>query len=314
MIIYKTTNLINNKIYIGKDRYNNPAYMGSGRNLKLAVKKYGKENFVKEILEHCTSKQHMNEREIYWISYYNSREHEIGYNIAPGSGGYSLDSLIDKYGLEEAIKRNNESNKKKGRKLEDYIRKYGIELGNQKWKERYAIVSKANKKPKKERSKNTLEGYIHRYGEIEGPVRYNDWCELQSQKSKGRRGWKGTRENFIIKYGLEEGIKRYEDKNIKTALTMKKNGFHSDLQGFITKYGEEVGTMKYNEYCKKNSNAQKNKIKRIYKILNPFGETIELLSSKTFEEYCKSNEIGMTALRYNKDGIKNFRLLEIINV
>ena len=45
MIIYKTTNLVNGKIYIGKDSKNNPNYLGSGNLLKKALIKYGKENF-----------------------------------------------------------------------------------------------------------------------------------------------------------------------------------------------------------------------------------------------------------------------------
>lgn len=50
MIIYKTINLINNKIYIGQDRNNNPNYLGSGKKILRAIKKYGKQNFKREIL------------------------------------------------------------------------------------------------------------------------------------------------------------------------------------------------------------------------------------------------------------------------
>jgi hypothetical protein len=49
-IIYITTNLINNKKYIGADKNNNPKYLGSGLIIKLAIKKYGKNNLQKMAL------------------------------------------------------------------------------------------------------------------------------------------------------------------------------------------------------------------------------------------------------------------------
>ena len=85
MIIYKTTNLINNKFYIGKDAKNNKSYLGSGKVLKQAIQKYGKENFKKEILEVCTDLNHLDEREIYWIDKYNALE--VGYNLTEGGTG-----------------------------------------------------------------------------------------------------------------------------------------------------------------------------------------------------------------------------------
>jgi group I intron endonuclease len=84
IIIYKTTNLINGKIYIGKDSHNNPNYIGSGKLIKYAIKKYGKENFTKEILEYCNT-DNIDEREIYWIKEFNSMNN--GYNISSGGQG-----------------------------------------------------------------------------------------------------------------------------------------------------------------------------------------------------------------------------------
>lgn len=89
MIIYKTTNLINNKIYVGQDSKNNPNYYGSGKILKAAIKKYGKINFKKEILEHCRTRDELNDCEKYWICELESQNPNIGYNITAG-GEYSI--------------------------------------------------------------------------------------------------------------------------------------------------------------------------------------------------------------------------------
>lgn len=64
-LIYKTTNLINNKIYIGKHKTDNidDDYLGSGTYFNNAVKKYGRENFQREILFECKSEEEMNQKE-----------------------------------------------------------------------------------------------------------------------------------------------------------------------------------------------------------------------------------------------------------
>ena len=64
-LIYKITNLINNKIYIGQHVTTNvnDDYMGSGDHIKNAIKKYGIENFKKEIIAECSSFDEMNDLE-----------------------------------------------------------------------------------------------------------------------------------------------------------------------------------------------------------------------------------------------------------
>lgn len=88
MFIYKTTNLINGKIYIGQHRKNKQDYLGSGVLLQKAIKKYGKENFVREILEDgIITVDELNSREQYWIKIYNSTDVHVGYNLAAGGKG-----------------------------------------------------------------------------------------------------------------------------------------------------------------------------------------------------------------------------------
>lgn len=82
--IYLTTNLINNKKYIGQHTGAiNDSYLGSGIALIQAIENYGKENFNKQILEIC-DKEKLNEREKYWIQYYNAFNSEDFYNLTEG--------------------------------------------------------------------------------------------------------------------------------------------------------------------------------------------------------------------------------------
>lgn len=87
MIIYKTTNLVNGKIYVGKDIHDDINYFGSGILLERAIKKYGKYNFKKEIIQKCLSIEELNIQEIYWINKLNSCDRNVGYNIAIGGDG-----------------------------------------------------------------------------------------------------------------------------------------------------------------------------------------------------------------------------------
>ena len=89
--VYITTNHVNGKQYIGQRKYDKQGkwkeYLGSGIILSRAIEKYGLENFSKEIIEECKTKKILNEREIYWINYYNAVESDNFYNIASGGDG-----------------------------------------------------------------------------------------------------------------------------------------------------------------------------------------------------------------------------------
>lgn len=93
--IYKVTNKLNGKIYIGqtiqsiKDRwYRHCGKSGNEAEQKMHIKraifKYGKENFTIELLEECNQAD-LDNREKYYISYFGS--YNNGYNSTEGGQG-----------------------------------------------------------------------------------------------------------------------------------------------------------------------------------------------------------------------------------
>lgn len=98
--IYKTTNNINGKIYIGQhitDRLND-GYKGSGIVIEQAFKKYGKHNFKMEVLEFYEgdSKEEFNKLERSYIEKFDSINSEIGYNRTLCCGGGFLGEEVYK--------------------------------------------------------------------------------------------------------------------------------------------------------------------------------------------------------------------------
>ena len=92
--IYLTTNLINNKKYVGQHRseiFEPNKYLGSGKLLQKAIDKYGKENFRCELLEECSSDSELNEKEVYWISKLNSVQDDNYYNLCKGGLGHTCE-------------------------------------------------------------------------------------------------------------------------------------------------------------------------------------------------------------------------------
>lgn len=88
--IYITTNNINGRKYIGQKKYDSNGrwknYLGSGEALKLAIKKYGKENFTREILHTAYSAEELNNLEIEYIEKHNACSDDNFYNLVEGGG------------------------------------------------------------------------------------------------------------------------------------------------------------------------------------------------------------------------------------
>lgn len=106
--IYKITNLINNKVYIGqtiqtieKRFIQHKSHARTGNNnhkLANALRKYGEDNFIVENIEDC-EQELLDEREKYWINFYNSIKE--GYNTI--EGGQTNKSFYQIENIDEAI-------------------------------------------------------------------------------------------------------------------------------------------------------------------------------------------------------------------
>lgn len=87
--IYITTNLVNGKRYLGQKEFNQKnwkRYLGSGMAFKNALKKYGKENFRKDIIYICYSKEELNQIEYELSVYFDVVESDDWYNLVFGGG------------------------------------------------------------------------------------------------------------------------------------------------------------------------------------------------------------------------------------
>jgi len=117
--IYLTTNLINDKIYIGQHHSNkfDESYKGSGKLIKKAFQKYGFENFSCVILEWCNTPEELDQREIYYIKKYCT-EPNGHYNIAAGGNGGDLRKYLSQEEVEHWKKAIGDANRGKTRTQE----------------------------------------------------------------------------------------------------------------------------------------------------------------------------------------------------
>lgn len=130
MIIYKITNIVNGKVYIGQSQNSfNKRYdrkgegaervflqhkaakeRGDSYNIHLynAMEKYGVENFTVEIIEQCKTVSKLNSREKYYIKLYNSADPDFGYNVQLGGGSRQYTTKMKKQKIRQ--KREDEVN------------------------------------------------------------------------------------------------------------------------------------------------------------------------------------------------------------
>lgn len=147
-IVYKTTNKTNGKYYIGahKTANKNDTYLGSGKALTQAIKKYGKDNFYREILFECDTIEEMYDTEKRLVA--ESLNDRKSYNLrSGGKGGWDH---VDNSGINNPMK-------------DPKIRKKCIERGKNTRSEnpeKYASIARENLKKAMEKVRGVKKPWL----------------------------------------------------------------------------------------------------------------------------------------------------------
>jgi len=221
MIIYKSTNKVNGKIYIGQTtnsletRIKNHIKESKKDNVRRpflkAIKKYGVENFLFEIVDHADNLDELNEKEINCISEYNSIAPN-GYNITGGGQGKKLKTTKEfKKTISEGLKNSEKWQKIKNSK--EYVDKI---------KEKF-IYSAKGKKFTKEHKNKIWEGNKERI------LKYNKstskkWIIVDINNNIERITGK---EEYFKNLGMDSGnMSRMANKLNKNKVIKRYNGYY----------------------------------------------------------------------------------------
>jgi group I intron endonuclease len=210
MYVYIITNLINGKQYVGKSSKRieeTKRYFGSGKYIKLAIEKYGKENFRKDVLiESIDTIDDLNRLEI-WAIEFNKTQIPNGYNITEGGDGHGPLSEEQKEKL-------------RGKGNPMYGKKHSEESKKKMSKSSKKYNGMTGKKHSEEAKRKI--GEAHKGREVSEETREKLSKSLTGRKGtfKGRKHSKEAREKMRQKK-LGTKLSEEHKKNISNGLTKK---------------------------------------------------------------------------------------------
>jgi hypothetical protein len=158
--VYQITNLLNNKIYVGKHKSakhpSENGYYGSGKQITAAIKKYGIENFNKEVLHYCSSLEEMANKEAEVVTEDFVKRPDT-YNMHKGGpGGW------DHYnGSKEHSENSRKGGKKGAKRLNDFIAEQKAN-NTEWWQNWHSTVIEANRSKNNNSWLNITEDEIQR--------------------------------------------------------------------------------------------------------------------------------------------------------
>lgn len=136
--IYKTTNILSGKYYIGMHSTDDleDGYLGSGTRLRYSINKYGKENFKREILEFCKSREELKKRESEVINLNELAKINCINLKVGGIGGFSSKEHKIKFiteGVKTGRKKTDEILKNRFGDDENWLSKFNSEINKIAW-------------------------------------------------------------------------------------------------------------------------------------------------------------------------------------
>jgi group I intron endonuclease len=177
---------------------------GTNRYLYDAIRHYGWDTFSVSIIETCSSKEELNEREIYWITILKSNDKNFGYNMTEGGDGCGFSS--------ETLKKS--ADKRRGKPVSDEVKKK-ISDGN---KGKTVVISEETKK----KISQTLTGRMP-----SKPIH-----EIMKGKPGARLGAKHTEESKKLMSLHQMGKPRWTEEQKQKMSAERKgegNAFWTDV-------------------------------------------------------------------------------------
>jgi hypothetical protein len=259
--VYITSHIITNKQYVGSHSTFNidDNYLGSGRYFLRAVKKEGKENFKREILQECSNILEARELEGFYIEKYDTL-YPNGYNLSPKGGiGFKGANHSD-------LTKEKQSIWQKGK---TFVELYGEEKANvMKEKQRQKKLGTTTKR----KGKGHKQELIELYGETDGILRYEEFIKKQREPKLGKKQSIETIEKRMKSLGepWNKG-KTYTNhsrtkEQIEFMTSQMKLSFYKKIDLNKIKMIEELynSNESYSEMTRKTGYAL-NKLKRIIK-------------------------------------------------
>jgi len=202
-IVYETTNLINGKYYIGVHKINRKNYLGTGKILKLAIEKYGRDNFIHDVLKSFDNEQNAYDYEKFIVDE-NLVQNENCYNIVEGGGNPPTGSGINNnfYG----------NNHNKGTKLKISENRKGKCCDEEHWNYGNSVLD-GNEQQCYElyKSGKSLK-QIAEYFDVGYVTVYN--CLLKDKQCK-----------LLLRRNNTDNKRVLNDSQIEEVIKMKKDGF-----------------------------------------------------------------------------------------